>query len=656
MKVKKACFIGNPNVGKSSLFNCLTHSNEHTGNWTGKTVACASSKFVYKDTLWEVVDLPGTYSLHYESEEESITSRYVLERNYDLAIVVADASNLEKSITILFEVLDVTNKVILCVNLMDEAEKMHLEIDKELLQERLDIPVIFMSVKDGIGVKELCEEMNCYEEREVLSVVHDKKIAHFLDKMRETRDEAPGVLLQTLSNPELVDTMRFSSQELLMIRFYKRYISRYEILSSYYSYASSCIFGVVNRKVVKEKREDVILNKLFTGKFTGFLMMTLLLFFLLWLTIFFSNIPSDFLMSFFSSLEPFLCQILSFLPEVIVEPLVFGGYRTLYWVVSVMTPPMLIFFPLFSLLEDYGVLPRIAFNLDQPFSKCGSCGKQSLTMCMGLGCNAVGVTGARIMENKKMRILAILTNVFMPCNGRFPAMICMIQMFFITDHSIFGSFFAAAILCGIILFGIFLTFCVTKLLNHFLFKNEEVMFIMELPTFRKPKILSTIVTSIKDKALDVLKRAMIVSFPAGLILFFASNIVVFETSIFGWVVELFTPLGQLIGVDGVVLASFLFGLPANEIVIPVMMLGYLNSSSLVTYDSVETLQNILVLHGWDHLVALKFLILSLCHFPCATTLMTIKKETNSTFYTILAFIIPTVIGLGLCFLLTLLFG
>lgn len=656
MKVKKACFIGNPNVGKSSLFNCLTHSTEHTGNWTGKTVACASSKFVYKDTLWEVVDLPGTYSLHYESEEESITSRYVLERNYDLAIVVVDASNLEKSITILFEVLDVTNKVILCVNLMDEAEKMHLEIDKELLQERLDIPVIFMSVKDGIGVKGLCEEMNCYEECEVLSVVHDKKIAHFLDKMRETRDEAPGVLLQTLSNPELVNTMRFSSQELSMIRFYKRYISRYEILSSYYSYASSCIFGVVNRKEVKEKREDVILNKLFTGKFTGFLMMTLLLFFLLWLTIFFSNIPSDFLMSFFSSLEHSLCQILSFLPEVIVEPLVFGGYRTLYWVVSVMTPPMLIFFPLFSLLEDYGVLPRIAFNLDQPFSKCGSCGKQSLTMCMGLGCNAVGVTGARIMENKKMRILAILTNVFMPCNGRFPAMICMIQMFFITDHSIFGSFFAAAILCGIILFGVFLTFCVTKLLNHFLFKNEEVMFIMELPTFRKPKILSTIVTSIKDKALDVLKRAMIVSFPAGLILFFASNIVVFGTSIFGWVVELFTPVGHLIGVDGVVLASFLFGLPANEIVIPVMMLGYLNSSSLVTYDSVETLQNILVLHGWDHLVALKFLILSLCHFPCATTLMTIKKETNSTFYTILAFIIPTVIGLGLCFLLTLLFG
>ena len=453
-----------------------------------------------------------------------------------------------------------------------------------------------------------------------------------------------------------MEDILFSNRELSIIRFYKHYITRYEILSSYYSYASSCILGVVNRKGVKEKWEDALLNKLFTGKFTGFVMMTLLLFFLLWLTIFFSNIPSDFLMNFFSSLEPLLCQILSFLPDVIVDPLVFGGYRTLYFVVSVMTPPMLIFFPLFSLLEDYGVLPRIAFNLDQPFSKCGSCGKQSLTMCMGLGCNAVGVTGARIMENKKMRILAILTNVFMPCNGRFPAMICMIQMFFITDHSIFGSLWAAAILCGIILFGIFLTFCVTKVLNHFLFKNEEVMFIMELPTFRKPKILATIVTSIKDKALDVLKRAIVISFPAGLLLFFASNITVSGTSIFGWLVQLFTPFGHLIGVDGVVLLSFLFGLPANEIVIPIMMMGYLGSGSLATYDSVETLRNILVLHGWNQLVALKFLILLLCHFPCATTLMTIKKETNSTFYTILAFLLPTVIGLGLCFLLTLLFG
>ena len=656
MKVKKACFIGNPNVGKSSLFNYLTHSTEHTGNWTGKTVACASSKFVYKDTLWEVVDLPGTYSLNYESEEEGIASGYVLQKDYDLAIVVVDASNLERSITILFEVLDVTNKVILCVNLIDEAEKMHLKIDKELLQQRLDVPVIFMSVKKGIGIEELCEEMNHYEEREMFHVVHDKKIVHFLEKMQETRDEAPGILLQTLSNTELVDAMNFSSKELSMIRFYKRYITRYEILSSYYQYSSSCISGVISRKEVKEKKEDSLLNKLFTGRFTGFLMMTLLLFFLLWLTIFFSNIPSDFLMNFFSSFEPFLFKVLSFLPDTIVDPLIFGGYRTLYWVVSVMAPPMLIFFPLFSLLEDYGVLPRIAFNLDQPFAKCGSCGKQSLTMCMGLGCNAVGVTGARIMENKKMRILAILTNAFMPCNGRFPAMICMIQMFFITDHSIFGSLKAAAILCGIILCGIFLTFCVTKLCNYFLFKEEKAMFIMELPTFRKPKIISTIVTSIKDKAFDVLKRAMIVSFPAGLLLFFASNISIFGTSIFGWITEFLTPFGQFIGVDGVILLSFLFGLPANEIVIPVMLLGYLNSNSLVSYDSIETLKSILVLHGWDTLVALKFLILSLCHFPCATTLITIKKETNSTFYTILAFLIPTIIGLGLCVLVTVFFG
>ena len=655
MKERKACFVGNPNVGKSSLFNCLTHRSEHTGNWTGKTVASASGEFVYKDTLWKVVDLPGTYSLHYESEEEKVASRYVLERDYDLAIVVADASNLEKGMTLLFEVLDITNRVILCVNLIDEARKMKISIHEELLKQRIDIPVVFMSVKNGVGVVELCEEMNHFQENEVPKIVHDSKIKHYLEWMQKKYSESQGVLLHYLTDEDFC-TECFSSKDLSSFRFYKHYITRYEIISSYYHYASNLLQGVIDRKNMKEKKEDFLLNKLFTNRFTWFFMLVLLLFVILWLTIFFSNIPSNFLMNFFSSLEPFLYQFLSFLPDTIVDPLVFGGYRTLYSVVSVMTPPMLIFFPLFSLLEDYGVLPRVAFLLDKPFSRCGSCGKQSLTMCMGLGCNAVGVTGARIMENKKMRILSILTNVFMPCNGRFPAMIVMIEMFFVSDHSLVGSIYAAAILCGIIMLGIFITFLVTKLLNHFLFKEEKAMFIMELPTFRKPNILTTIVHAIKDKAIDVLKRAVMISFPAGLILFFAANIFVSGTSIFGWLVSFLNPFGQLLGVDGVILLSFLFGLPANEIVIPVMLLGYLNSGSLVSYDSVDALKNILVLQGWDTLVALKFLILSLCHFPCATTLMTIKKETNSIFYTILAFLIPTVIGFGLCFIITLIFG
>ena len=276
-------------------------------------------------------------------------------------------------------------------------------------------------------------------------------------------------------------------------------------------------------------------------------------------------------------------------------------------------------------------------------------------MCMGLGCNAVGVTGTRIMESKKMRVLASLTNVFMPCNGRFPAMICVIEMFLVPDTTIKGSFFSALILTGVILFGILLTLLVTKILNYFLKSKDEGMFLLELPTFRKPKIFKTIVSSIKDKAFDVLKRAVVISFPAGLLLYFASNIFIGDTSIFGWLIRIFEPFGAFLGVDGVILLSFLFGLPANEIVIPVMLQGYLNASSLVSYESIGMLKDILVGHGWTMQMALCFLILLLCHFPCATTLLTIKKETNSWLYTGVAFLLPTLLGFLLCFFVSLLF-
>lgn len=310
---------------------------------------------------------------------------------------------------------------------------------------------------------------------------------------------------------------------------------------------------------------------------------------------------------------------------------------------------------MFSLLEDYGLLPRIAFNLDQPFAKCGSCGKQSLTMCMGLGCNAVGVTGTRIMESKKMRILSILTNVFMPCNGRFPAMIAIIGMFFVQNTSFLGSLYSAFILSLVIVLGILLTFLVTYFLNFFILKNEKPIFILELPSFRKPKIFKTIYFSIKEKALHVLKRAMIVSFPAGLLIYFLANVTIHDFSILTYLRNFFEPFGLLIGLDGAILLAFLLGLPANEIVIPILLLLYSGGSVLTSYESLDSLKQVFLLNHWTILTALNFLIFSLCHFPCATTLLTIKKETNSWFYTILAFVLPTFIGVCLCFLMNLLF-
>ena len=647
MKKKRACFIGNPNVGKSSLFNFLTHKNEHTGNWTGKTVKNAYATFSYKDTLWEVVDLPGTYSLIGESKEEKIASSFVCSLDYDLAIVVLDASNLERSIVLLLEVLDVTDRVILCLNLMDEAKAQKIDIDLIKLQKRLNIPLVITKASEGVGCVRLCDEMNHFKANpNIFKVVHEGKINNYLELSKPYVSHPISYLYQEKNH----ENENFSK----VLRFYKNYITREELLKSYIHSSDSLLDNIVKRDKQTLKKEDVFWNKVLSHKVYSYLIMSMIFFLILWLTIFVSNIPSDFMFSFFSNGESFLLSFFSFLPDFIVQPLILGGYRTFYWVISVMLPPLIIFFPLFSYLEDYGLFPRIAFNMDKPFKKCGSCGKQSLTMCMGLGCNAIGVTNTRIMEDKKMRILAMLTNNFMPCNGRFPAMITMLSLFFIRDTSLFGSFLVALGLLLIIALGIVLTFLWTKILNHFLFKKEEVMFILELPTFRRPSVWKTFSQALKEKAFPVLKRAMLVSFPLGIFIYFLASWRLGGSTFLSLLVDKLNNFGYLFGLDGSIILAFILGMPANEIVIPSLLLCYTKSNALVSYTSMQSLRHILVNNGWTWLTALCFLIMMLCHYPCTTTLLSIKKESKSWVYTILAFLIPTLTGLFLSFIIHLL--
>mgnify|MGYP004496962189 FL=1 len=644
MKKKRACFVGNPNVGKSSLFNFLTHKNEHTGNWTGKTVKNAYATFSYKDTLWEVVDLPGTYSLIGESKEEKIASSFVCSLDYDLAVVVLDASNLERSIVLLLEVLDVTDRVIVCLNLMDEAKAQKIDIDLIKLQKRLNIPIVITKASEGIGCARLCDEMNHFKANSnIFKVVHEGKINNYLELSKPYVSHPISYLYQEKNH----ENESFSK----VLRFYKNYITREELLKSYIHSSDSLLDNIVKRDKQTLKKEDIFWNKVLSHKFFSYLIMSLIFFLILWLTIFVSNIPSDFMFSFFSNGENFLLSFFSFLPDFIVQPLILGGYRTFYWVISVMLPPLIIFFPLFSYLEDYGLFPRIAFNMDKPFKKCGSCGKQSLTMCMGLGCNAIGVTNTRIMEDKKMRILAILTNNFMPCNGRFPAMITMLSLFFIRDTSLFGSFLVALGLLLIIVLGIVLTFLWTKILNHFLFKKEEVMFILELPTFRRPSVWKTFSQALKEKAFPVLKRAMLVSFPLGILIYLLASWHLGNSTFLLLLVDKLNNFGHLFGLDGAIILAFILGMPANEIVIPSLLLCYTKSNALVSYTSMESLRHILVNNGWTWLTALCFLIIMLCHYPCTTTLLSIKKESKSWSYTFLAFLVPIVTGLFLTFII-----
>ncbi len=638
MKKKRACFVGNPNVGKSSLFNFLTHKNEHTGNWTGKTVKNAYATFSYKDTLWEVVDLPGTYSLIGESKEEQIASSFVCSLDYDLAVVVLDASNIERSIVLLLEVLDVTDKVIICLNLMDEATSQKINIDVLKLQQRLNVPIVITKASDGTGCARLCDEMNHFKVNpNIFKVKHEGKIANYLKLTNSYVDKPVSYLYQ--EKPCKNESLQ------KVLRFYKNYISREELLKSYIHCADKLLENIVERKEQTLKKEDIFWNKILSHKISSFVVTSIIFLVILWLTIFASNIPSDFMFSFFASGEKYLLMFFSFLPDFILQPLILGGYRTFYWVVSVMMPPLIIFFPLFSYLEDYGLFPRIAFNMDKPFKKCGSCGKQSLTMCMGLGCNAIGVTNSRIMEDKKMRLLAMLTNNFMPCNGRFPAMITMISLFFVTDNSLFSSLLVALGLLLIIILGIILTFLWTKILNHFIFKKEEVMFILELPTFRRPSIWKTFSQALKEKAFPVLKRAMLVSFPLGILIYLLASWQLGNSTFLLLLVTKLNAFGHLFGLDGAIILAFILGMPANEIVIPSLLLCYTKSNALVSYTSMESLRHILVNNGWTYITAICFLIISLCHYPCTTTLLSIKKESKSWSYTFMAFLIPTVTGL-----------
>ena len=320
-----------------------------------------------------------------------------------------------------------------------------------------------------------------------------------------------------------------------------------------------------------------------------------------------------------------------------------GAWRTLAWVVAVMLPPMAIFFPLFSLLEELGYLPRAAFNLDRPFAACGSCGKQALCMCMGLGCNAAGVVGCRIIETRRERLLAVLTNSFTPCNGRFPTLIALTGIFFAS-----GGLGQAAVMTGLILFSAGVTLAVTKLLSVTLLRGEPSPFVLELPSWRPPRVSQVLLRSLLDRTLSVLGRAAAVAAPAGALLWCLANIQVGEGSLLTHMAAALEPLGCFLGLDGAILLGFILGLPANEIVLPVIIMIYTAGGSLAEIGDTAALGALLAQKGWTAVTAGCVMLFSLLHWPCSTTLLTIKKETGSLGWMVLGAVLPTAVGIVIC--------
>ncbi|MCX0417443.1 ferrous iron transport protein B [Clostridium perfringens] len=669
---------GNPNVGKSTVFNALTGLNQHTGNWPGKTVAKAEGYYEFKDSTIKIVDLPGTYSLLSNSEEEEIARDYICFNDPDIVVVVADATSLERNLNLFIQISEITEKAILCVNLTDEAERNNIKIDLDLLSKELNANLVSSSARNGVGIEELKEAIF----KEITLKDSKKNAINYDSPIEKAIEEIEIILDETLEVPKR--KKRWIALRMLEgnTSILKSLYNKYNIQEKYINMISK-IKDELNKNYKDELVEDIIIksiikeaerigntvvkggeeytdfqrkiDKILVSKSTGIPIMIMTLLVVLWITITLANYPSEMLANMFAHGEIYIRDFFSGLnlPSWISGILIDGIYVTLAWVISVMLPPMAIFFPMFTLLEDLGYLPRIAFNLDKCFKKCCACGKQALTMCMGLGCNAAGIIGCRIINSPRERIIAILTNAFMPCNGRFP-MLISIAAIFIGGISvgIKESFISALTVTVVIILGVLMTLLVSKILSKTILKGMPSNFILELPPYRKPQVGKVIVRSIFDRTLYVLGRAIAIAAPAGAVIWIFSNIMIGDASILTICANYLSPLANAIGVDGYILMAFILGLPANEIVMPIIIMSYLRATTMLELDNLYELKELLVANGWTILTAINIMILCLMHYPCGTTLWTIKQETKSFKWTALSFLIPTVAGIVICFITT----
>ena len=673
---------GNPNVGKSTVFNELTGLRQHTGNWPGKTVTNAQGRYQHKGIGYILVDIPGTYSLMAHSAEEEVARDFLCFGGPDTVVVVCDATCLERNLNLVLQTIEITSQVVVCVNLLDEARRKGIVLDLKRLSENLGVPVVGASARSGEGLSALTEAVAGVAGQPLTpspirySPVIEEAISLLepaLSRQLAGRLPARWVALRLIDqdeklvqgietflgfnpvdDPEIQQGIQAARRHLLQQHIEAQQLPD-AIVSCLVRQAEAACDGVIHYQKQDYAKRDRRLDRLLTSRWTGIPIMLALLAVVFWLTITGANYPSQLLSDGLFWVQDRLSALFVYLgaPGWLESLLVEGVYRVLAWVVSVMLPPMAIFFPLFTLLEDLGYLPRVAFNLDKYFKKCHACGKQALTMCMGFGCNAAGIVGCRIIDSPRERLIAIITNNFVPCNGRFPTLIAILTMFFLGGVGGFWrSGLSALLLTGVIVLGVLMTFLVSRLLSLTILKGLPSSFTLELPPYRRPQIGKVIVRSILDRTLFVLGRAVAVAAPAGLVIWLMANLQVGGESLLSHCAQFLDPFARLFGLDGVILIAFILGFPANEIVFPIIIMAYLSGGSLMEFENLSDLHQLLINNGWTWLTAVCTMLFSLMHWPCSTTCLTIRKETGSLKWTAISFLVPTAMGLIVCFLLT----
>ena len=688
---------GNPNTGKSTVFNALTGLRQHTGNWPGKTVTRAEGSFSYHDQRYRIIDLPGTYSLLSTSEDEEVARDFILFGKPDVTVIVVDASRLERNLSLALQILEITDKAVLCLNLMDEARRHHITIDTRTLSRDLGIPVVATSARTKEGIPDLL-----FAIEDVVSGKFQTKKQTYIDLPKENA-EAIAELQSALSelNPDLPNTrwlaMRliegdesvqkgvmagtFSAEnnpekQARVLRIADEYHKilgdtyRNDLVEAIYAEATKLINASVSTDFsARSFRIDRAIDRVVTHKIWGFPIMFLLLAGVLWITIIGANYPSQWLSDLFVGwLYPLLkngANALHF-PWWLSGFLIDGVYLATTWVISVMLPPMAIFFPLFTLLEDFGYLPRVAFNLDKLFRTAGAHGKQALTMSMGFGCNAAGVVATRIINSPREKLIAIITNNFSLCNGRWPTQILIATLFIgaLVPKQWSGTVAMLAVI-GIAVLGIVFSFLTSWLLSKTLLKGESSFFVLELPPYRPPRFFQTLYTSLIDRTLIVLWRAIVFAAPAGAVIWLICNLQIAQQPIALWLIQGLDPIGVFIGLNGVILLAYIVAIPANEIVIPTvlmlttMVLGQTavgEGAGVLMEASTSQVGVLLHAGGWTLLTAVNLMLFSLLHNPCSTTIYTIYKETHSKKWTLIATLLPVLYGIVVCFLVARIFG